>query len=76
MHGGWTNNMYNQDIKTYIKRLYSPELEQDETIGAAMERQQLRKWLLAWANDCIDETMQKIQLDIKEKKTQSWYHQE
>ena len=68
--------MYNQDIKAYIKRLYSQELEHDETIGAAMERQQLRKWLLAWANDCIDETMQKIQLDIKEKKTQSWYHQE
>jgi hypothetical protein len=68
--------MYNQDIKAYIKRLYSPELEQDETIGAAMERQQIRKWLLAWANDCIDETMQKIQLDIKDRKTQSWYHQE
>ena len=68
--------MYNQDIKAYIKRLYSQELEHDETIGAAMERQQLRKWLLAWANDSIDETMEKIQLDIKDNKTQHWYHQE
>ena len=63
--------MYNQDTKAYIKRLYSQELEHDETIGAAMERQQLRKWLLAWANDSIEETMQKIQLDIKDRKTQS-----
>jgi len=68
--------MYNQDIKAYIKRLYSQELEHDETIGAAMERQQLRKWLLAWANDSIDETMQRIELDIKDKKTQHRYHQE
>jgi hypothetical protein len=68
--------MYNQDIKAYIKRLYSEELEHDETIGAAMERQQLRKWLLDWANDSIEETMQKIELDIKDKKTQNLYHQE
>jgi hypothetical protein len=68
--------MYNQDIKAYIKRLYSEELEHDETIEAAMERQQLRKWLLDWANDSIEETMQKIELDIKDKKTQNLYHQE
>ena len=68
--------MYNEDIKVYIKRLYSQELECDASIAADMERQQLRKWLLAWANDSIEETMEKIQLDIKDKKTQQWYHQE
>jgi hypothetical protein len=67
--------MYNQDIKAYIKRLYSEELEHDESIGAAMERQQLRKWLLAWANDSIEETMQKIQLDIKDKNTEAYMRQ-
>lgn len=60
----------------HIKRLYSQELQCDATVAANMERQQIRKWLLAWANDCIDETMQKIQLDIKDNKMQHWYHQE
>lgn len=68
--------MYNEDIKAYIKRYFSDELQNDEHIAAAMERQQLRKWLLGWANNSIEETMQKIQLDIKERKTQSWYHQD
>ena len=69
-------NYPEESIKAYIKRYFSDDLLNDKTITGDMERQQLRKWLLAWANDCIDETMQKIQLDIKEKKTQSWYHQE
>ena len=80
--------MYNEDIKAYIKRYFSDELQNDEHIAAAMERQQLRKWLLGWANDSIEETMEKIQLDIKDKYTeahmrewardqpQQWYHQE
>lgn len=63
--------MYNEDIKAYIKRYFSDELQYDETITAAMERNQLKKWLLGWANDSIDETMQKIQLDIKNKRTEN-----
>lgn len=65
--------MCNQHIKMHIKRLYSAELECDATVAAAMERQQLRKWLLTWANDDMDNTMQTIQLDNKK---QHWYHQE
>lgn len=64
--------MYNEDIKAYIKRYFSDDLQYDETITAAMERNQIKKWLLAWANDSIEETMQKIQLDIKEKKTRQY----
>lgn len=61
--------MYNEDIKAYIKRYFSDELQYDETITAAMERNRLKRWILDWANDSIDETMQKIQLDIKYKHT-------
>ena len=67
--------MYNEDIKAYIKRYFSDELQNDEHITAAMERQQLRKWLLGWANDSIEETMQKIQLDIKDKNTEAYMRQ-
>jgi hypothetical protein len=62
--------MYNEDIKACIKRYFSDDLQYDETITAAMERNQLKKWILNWANDSIEETMQKIQLDIKERQTQ------
>jgi len=61
--------MYNEDIKAYIKRYFSDELQNDERITAAMERKQLKRWLLDWANNSIEETMQKIQLDIKYKQT-------
>lgn len=64
--------MYNEDIKAYIKRYFSDDLQNDEHITAAMERKQLKRWLLNWANDSIDETIEKIQLDIKDKKTRQY----
>ena len=38
-------------IKAYIIRLFSDDLRNDKSIGGDMERNQLRKWLLAWAQD-------------------------
>ena len=38
-------------IKSYILRLFSDELQYDETPVGALERNQLRKWLLEWASD-------------------------
>lgn len=64
--------MYNEDIKAYIKRLFSVELQRDGSIAAEMERNQLRKWILDWATNPHEETIQKIQLDIKEKKTREY----
>lgn len=37
------------NIKDYILRYFSDELEQDQSLGAKMERAQLKKWLLDWA---------------------------
>lgn len=42
---------HDQDIKAYINRYFSDELQHDETPAAAMERLQLRKWMLWWAKD-------------------------
>lgn len=39
------------DIKAYINRYFSQDLQYDETPGGAMERKQLRKWMLDWAKD-------------------------
>jgi len=39
------------DIKAYINRFFSDELQYDETPAGAMERNQLRKWMLYWAKD-------------------------
>lgn len=39
------------DIKAYINRYFSQDLQYDETPGGAMERNQLRKWMLDWAKD-------------------------
>ena len=36
-------------IKSYILRLFSDELQYDETPVGALERNQLKKWLLEWA---------------------------
>lgn len=38
-----------QTIKGYITRFFSKELQIDQTLGGAMERKQLEKWLLNWA---------------------------
>lgn len=40
-----------QDIKAFIKRYFSDDLQYDESIAGAMERKQLQKWLLDWAGD-------------------------
>ena len=36
-------------IKSYILRYFSDELQYDESPVGAMERNQLKKWLLEWA---------------------------
>ena len=41
----------NEDAKAYIQRLFSEELQYDETPTGARERLQLKKWLLEWASD-------------------------
>ncbi len=38
-----------EQIKSSIIRLFSQELQYDETIEAGMERNQLRKILIEWA---------------------------
>lgn len=38
-----------ETIKSSIIRLFSQELQYDETIEAGMERNQIRKLLLDWA---------------------------
>lgn len=38
-------------IKNYISRFFSQELQQDKSLGGSMERKQLEKWLLNWANE-------------------------
>lgn len=38
-------------IKAYINRLFSQDLQYDETIAGAMERKQLQRWLTDWAKD-------------------------
>lgn len=43
--------MNNADIKAYIQRYFSDELQYDETPVGAMERNQLKKWMLEWAKD-------------------------
>lgn len=40
-----------QSIKAYIMRYFSDDLQYDESIGGAMERKQLQKWLTNWAKD-------------------------
>lgn len=49
-------------IKAYINRYFSQDLQYDETIAAAMERNQLRKWLLAWAGDREQHSFEKPEL--------------
>jgi hypothetical protein len=39
------------DIKAYINRYFSNELQYDETPTGARERYLLQKWLLEWAKD-------------------------
>jgi hypothetical protein len=41
----------NEDAKAYIQRYFSQELQYDETPTGAIERNQLKKWLLEWAAD-------------------------
>jgi hypothetical protein len=45
------NKPGNEDAKAYIQRLFSQELQYDETPTGAIERNQLKKWLLEWAAD-------------------------
>jgi hypothetical protein len=45
------NKPGNEDAKAYIQRLFSQELQYDETPIGAIERNQLKKWLLEWAAD-------------------------
>jgi len=40
-----------ESIKAYIQRLFSDELQYDETPTGAKERYLLQKWLLEWASD-------------------------
>jgi hypothetical protein len=55
------------DIKAYINRYFSDELQYDETPAGAMERNQLRKWMLYWANE---ETNTKLKKEfLKPSKT-------
>tara|TARA_R110000868_G_scaffold103681_6_gene285354 strand:+ start:773 stop:982 length:210 start_codon:yes stop_codon:yes gene_type:complete len=64
--------MYNEDIKAYIVRFFSKELQHDESIAGSMERKQLQKWLLAWALDeQHEEHIQQIVLDLKDKYTKN-----
>jgi hypothetical protein len=39
------------DIKAYINRYFSDELQYDETPTGAMERWRLQKWMLDWAKE-------------------------
>jgi hypothetical protein len=45
------NKPGNEDAKAYVQRYFSDELQYDETPVGAMERKQLKKWLLEWAAD-------------------------
>ena len=45
------NRPGNTDAKAYIQRLFSEELQYDETPAGARERYLLQKWLLEWASD-------------------------
>jgi hypothetical protein len=45
------NKPGNTDAKAYIQRYFSQELQYDETPTGAIERNQLKKWLLEWASD-------------------------
>ena len=47
------------DIKAYINRFFSDELQYDETPAGAMERNQLRKWMLYWAGDETNSKLKK-----------------
>ena len=35
-------------IKKYIQRYFSQELENDNSLSGAMEKKQIKKWLLNW----------------------------
>ena len=37
-------------IKLCIVKFFSEELQQDESLGGSMERKQLKKCLITWAN--------------------------
>jgi hypothetical protein len=39
------------DIKAYINRYFSDELQYDETPTGSRERFLLQKWMLEWAKD-------------------------
>jgi|LakMenEpi03Aug12_release.lakeMendotaPanAssembly.Ray.scaffolds.fasta_scaffold6105447_1 hypothetical protein len=55
------------DIKAYINRYFSDDLQYDETPAGAMERNQLRKWMLYWAQE---ETNTKLKKQVlKSSKT-------
>jgi len=47
------------DIKAYINRYFSQELQYDETPAGAMERNQLRKWMLYWAQEETNSELKK-----------------
>ena len=49
----------NELIKSYILRLFSDELQYDETPTGAMERNQLKKWLLSWAQEETNSELKK-----------------
>lgn len=61
-------------IKAYINRYFSQDLQYDESIAGAMERNQLRKWLLAWAKDYTGDPSYLRQWALNQP--QNWYHQE
>jgi len=47
------------DIKAYINRYFSQELQYDETPAGAMERWRLQKWMLEWAKDEVNSELKK-----------------
>jgi hypothetical protein len=47
------------DIKAYINRYFSDELQYDETPTGAYERLQLQKWMLRWAKEETNSELKK-----------------
>jgi hypothetical protein len=47
------------DIKAYINRYFSDELQYDETPAGAYERLQLQKWMLRWAKEETNSELKK-----------------
>jgi hypothetical protein len=47
------------DIKAYINRFFSDELQYDESPAGAMERWRLQKWMLYWAQEETNSELKK-----------------